>query len=89
MLVLSREAGESIMLGDDIEIVVVRTGTEKVRIGIQAPKEVAINRREVYDAIQRNGGVDLKPRGGKQHPAITPINPEKNDAPSSPTSHDG
>lgn len=60
MLVLSREQSESIMVGDDIEIIVVRTGTHKVRIGVNAPPEVSIHRREVYDAIHRDGGVDRK-----------------------------
>jgi len=53
MLVLSREVEESIMIGDEIEIKVIGTSKGKVRLGITAPREVSVHRREVYDAIQR------------------------------------
>ena len=54
MLVLSRKKNESIMIGDGIEIVVVEIRGDKVRIGVQAAKDVPVHRREVYDAIKRN-----------------------------------
>ena len=54
MLVLSRKKNESIVIDDDITIVVVDIRGDKVRLGIEAPKEVPVHRREVYDAIQRN-----------------------------------
>lgn len=53
MLVLSRKKNESIMINDDIKIVVVEIRGDKVRLGIEAPKHVQVHRREVYDAIQR------------------------------------
>lgn len=53
MLVLSRQKDQSIKIGDDIEIVVVDIRGDQVRLGITAPPEVSIHRREVYDAIQR------------------------------------
>ena len=53
MLVLSRKKNESIMIRDDIVITVVDIRGDKVRLGIEAPKEVAVHRREVYDAIKR------------------------------------
>jgi carbon storage regulator len=53
MLVLSRKKNESIVINDDITIVVVEIRGEKVRLGIDAPKEVPNHRREVYDAIHR------------------------------------
>ena len=53
MLVLSRQKDESICVGDDIEIVVVDIRGDKVRLGIKAPQEVPVHRREVYEAIQR------------------------------------
>ena len=53
MLVLSRQKDESIMIGDDVEITIVNVRGDKVRLGIAAPKEIAVHRREVYDAIQR------------------------------------
>lgn len=53
MLVLSRKKNESIVINDDISIVVVEIRGDKVRLGVEAPKEVPVHRREVYDAIKR------------------------------------
>ena len=54
MLVLSRKKNESIVINDDITILVVEIRGDKVRLGIEAPKEVPVHRREVFDAIHRN-----------------------------------
>ena len=54
MLVLSRKKNESIVINNDITIVVVEIRGDKVRLGVEAPKEVPVHRREVYDAIKRN-----------------------------------
>ena len=54
VLVLSRKTNESIMLGDEIEIVVLAVEGETVRIGIKAPKHVDIYRKEVYDTIRKS-----------------------------------
>ena len=53
MLVLSRKKNESIVINNDIKIVVVEIRGDKVRLGVEAPREVPVHRREVYDAIQR------------------------------------
>jgi len=53
MLVLSRQRDESIMIGDDIEITIVDVRGDKVRLGITAPKEIPVHRREIYDTIKR------------------------------------
>jgi carbon storage regulator len=53
MLVLSRKKNESIVINNDITIVVVEIRGDKVRLGVEAPKEVPVHRREVYDAIHR------------------------------------
>lgn len=53
MLVLSRKKNESIVIDDNITIVVVEIRGDKVRLGIEAPKEVPVHRREVFDAIRR------------------------------------
>ena len=53
MLVLSRQRDESIMIGDDVEIIFVDVRGDKVRLGITAPKSIPVHRREIYDAIQR------------------------------------
>ena len=54
MLVLSRKKNESIVINNDITIVVVEIRGDKVRLGVEAPKEVPVHRREVYEAIKRN-----------------------------------
>lgn len=54
MLVLSRKKNESIVINDDITIVVVEIRGDKVRLGIEAPKEVPVHRNEVYEAIQKS-----------------------------------
>ncbi len=53
MLVLSRQKDESLMIGDDIEIVIVDVKGGKVRLGINAPRSVSVHRKEIYEAIQR------------------------------------
>ena len=54
MLVLSRKKNERIRISDDIEIVVVEIRGDKVRLGVDAPKDVTVHRGEVYDAIHRD-----------------------------------
>ena len=56
MLVLSRKKNESIIINNDITIVVVEIRGDKVRLGVEAPKEVPVHRREVYDAIMLDNG---------------------------------
>ena len=58
MLVLSRKKNESIVINDDITIVVVEIRGDSVRLGIEAPPEVPVHRREVFDAIHRNDNDD-------------------------------
>ena len=56
MLILSRKVGEKIKIGDDVTITLIEVhkGVEKVRVGIDAPKSVAVHRQEVWDTIQRD-----------------------------------
>ncbi len=53
MLVLSRQRDQTIMIGDNIEITVVDIRGDKVRLGITAPGEISVHRKEVYEAIKR------------------------------------
>ncbi|MBA4019145.1 MAG: carbon storage regulator [Pirellula sp.] len=53
MLVLSRKKNESIIINDDIEIAIVEIRGDKVRLGVEAPKEVPVHRKEVWLAIER------------------------------------
>jgi carbon storage regulator len=64
MLVLSRKKDESIVINNDITIVVVEIRGDKVRLGVEAPKEVPVHRREVYEAIARGESVDQAQVGG-------------------------
>lgn len=68
MLILTRKRSEEILISDDITIVVVEIRGDKVRLGVEAPKDVPIHRKEVYDVIQRaktstDGNVGLGPAG--------------------------
>ncbi|HUW20707.1 MAG TPA: carbon storage regulator CsrA [Sedimentisphaerales bacterium] len=65
MLVLSRQKDESIMIGDNVEITIVDVRGDKVRLGITAPREISVHRREVYDAIQREKS-EKKPEQAEQ-----------------------
>ncbi len=67
MLVLSRKKNESIVINNDISIVVVEIRGDKVRLGVEAPKEVPVHRREVYEAIQRSEAANAK--AGETGPA--------------------
>ncbi len=62
MLVLSRQRDESIMIGDDVEIIIVDVRGDKVRLGITAPKCIPVHRREIYDAIQREKAEKKEPQ---------------------------
>jgi carbon storage regulator len=70
MLVLSRKKNESIIINDHITVTVVEIRGDKVRLGIDAPKEVSVHRREVYEAIQnqakaaRDAGASVAPETG-------------------------
>lgn len=61
MLVLSRKSQERIRIGDNIIVTVVRIDEDKVRLGIDAPKDVPVNREEVHQLIQRR---QIKRGGG-------------------------
>lgn len=83
MLVLSRQRDETIMIGDDVEITVVDIRGDKVRLGITAPRNIQVHRKEVYEAIKRENqqATGLKPSDvpggppvaeGEQDPGGTP-----------------
>lgn len=55
MLVLTRKVQQSIVIGDGIEVVVLEVRGEQVRLGIRAPKDVAVHRKEIYEQIAEEG----------------------------------
>ena len=59
MLVLSRRKEEKIMIGDEVEITIVDIRGDKIRLGIVAPQNIPVHRREVYDAIQKEKDLKL------------------------------
>ncbi len=61
MLVLARKINESIMIGDDIELVVIDIKGDQVKLGIKAPKKVTVHRKEIYEEIQRENIAAVSP----------------------------
>lgn len=53
MLVLARKRDQSIMIGDDIEIVIVDVRGDQVKLGITAPRQIAVHRKEIYEQVKR------------------------------------
>jgi len=84
MLVLSRKKDESIVINNDITIVVVEIRGDKVRLGVEAPKEVPVHRREVFEAIARGEPLDAAaltpPEAAADAPAPAEPRPPATDA---------
>lgn len=89
MLVLSRQRDETIMIGDEIEITVVDIRGDKIRLGITAPPQIAVHRKEVYEAIRRENmqAAGFEP-GALPGPAISP-GPMRNRVRGTPTARPG
>lgn len=60
MLILTRRAGETLTIGDDVSITVLGVKGNQVRLGIKAPKEVAVHRQEIVDRIRKEEGDKAK-----------------------------
>ena len=55
MLILTRRVGETLVIGDDVNVTVLGVRGNQVRLGVDAPKEVAVHREEIYQRIQSEG----------------------------------
>jgi carbon storage regulator len=71
VLVLTRKSNQSIMIGDDIEVSVLAIMGEKVRVGIQAPRDIPVFRKEVYLEIQQERAAQLDHSGHEVDVALT------------------
>jgi cytosine deaminase len=70
MLVLARQRNETIVIGDNIEITIVDIRGEKVRLGIVAPKEITVHRKEIHDAIKRDAAAAASRAAGPPDPFL-------------------
>ena len=75
MLILTRRIGETLVIGDNVQITVLGVRGNQVRIGVDAPKDVGVHRKEIYDRIQGDDqGISEKPNKGmgpKTNPAVS------------------
>jgi carbon storage regulator len=69
MLILTRRVGESVVIGEDVTVTVLGVKGNQVRIGINAPKHVAVHREEIFERIKSGRGADTAPA---EEPQNTP-----------------
>ncbi len=79
MLILTRRVGETLMIGDEVTVTVLGVKGNQVRIGVNAPKEVAVHREEIYDRIKREQETTHVPTDGNQDSDSSPEDSESYD----------
>ena len=60
MLILTRRVGETVMIGNEVTVTVLGVKGNQVRVGVNAPKDVAVHREEIYERIKREGDQDSR-----------------------------
>lgn len=72
MLILTRRVGETVMIGNDVTVTVLGVKGNQVRIGVNAPRDVAVHREEIFERIKREEqeGTDRPDPGGNGHGSI-------------------
>ena len=68
MLILTRRVGETVMIGNEVTVTVLGVKGNQVRIGVNAPKDVAVHREEIYERIKREEDIDS--RSGASSPKM-------------------
>ena len=69
MLILTRRVGETVMIGNDVTVTVLGVKGNQVRVGINAPKTIAVHREEIYERIKREQQGDSQDQGESQQAA--------------------
>lgn len=75
MLILTRRVGETVMIGEDVTITVLGVKGNQVRVGINAPKSIAVHREEIYERIKREQQEDSHARDPNGPPPSTDVSP--------------